>query len=138
MLTMTTILNYLLGYGAFLLGAILFILGKMNDYDQMARANPDPKVIYDRKTFFRMEAINFARLFIGGIALVIFAPMLIGGVVVDVKNSSGAVVTTLALKAALAPFYFVTAYAGNSALFAFFGKYKKAMLGGVGVDDDKP
>jgi hypothetical protein len=129
--------NYLIGYGAFVLGAVLFILGKMNDYDKMAEANSSPLVVYSTKKFMRMEAINFARLFIGGIALVIFTPMLIGGVSVDIKNTEGAVVASIALKVLLAPLYFFIAYGGNSALFAFFGRYKKTLLGSVGVDDGK-
>jgi hypothetical protein len=133
---MSSFVSYLLGYGSFVLGAVLFLLGKADNYKKMAKANPDPKIIYSTKNFLSEESINLARLFIGGVALVIFAPMLIGGVTVDVKNTTGNVIATLPLKAALAPFYFLTAYAGNSALFAFFGKYKKTLMNGVGVDDD--
>lgn len=128
-------LHYLLDYGAFLLGSILYILGKISDYKDMAKANPDPKVVYDTRHFLNNEWINFARLIIGGIALVIFMPMLIGGASVDIKSTEGAVIANLEMKTLLAPFYFLTGYSGSSGLFAIFGKYKKTLLNRVGVQD---
>lgn len=128
-------LHYLLDYGSFLLGSILYILGKVSDYKAMAKANPDPNVVYDTKHFLNDEWINFARLIIGGIALVIFMPMLIGGASVDIKSTEGTVITNLEMKTLLAPFYFLTGYSGSSGLFAIFGKYKKTLLNRVGVQD---
>ena len=130
------ILNYFLGYGAFLLGAALYILSKLKEYKQMADANPNPKVIFRGKDLVNSEWINLAQLFLAGIALVIFLPMLIGGTTVDIKNTSGNVVTTLSLKATLIPMYFLLGWSGNSAIFALFGKYKKTLLNQVGVDDE--
>lgn len=127
--------HYLIDYGAFLLGAILSILGTIQDYKKMAEANPDPKIIYDAKHLLDKEWVNLARLLIGGIALVLFMPMLIGGITVDIKNTSGNVVTTLAMATVLTPFYFLIGYAGLTGLLAVFGKYKSTLLNQVGVDD---
>jgi hypothetical protein len=128
-------LHYLLDYGSFLLGSILYILGKIQEYKAMAKANPDPKIVYDRKHFIEDEWINFARILIGGIALVIFMPMLIGGATVDIKSAEGNVITNIEMKTILAPFYFLVGYSGSSGLFAVLGKYKKTLFNRVGVDD---
>jgi hypothetical protein len=128
-------LHYLFGYGAFLLGALLYILSKVQEYRDMADANPNPDVVHKNKTMFQKESINIARLLIGGVALVIFMPMLIGGATVDFRTAEGQLLTTLTLKSVLIPLYFFMGYAGNSALFSLFGKYKKTLLNRVGADD---
>ena len=129
---------YLLGYGSFLLGVVLYILGKMQKFKDLADANPDPKVKASWKNMVSKEAINFARLLIGGLALIFFAPMLTGGVSVDFKSTEGVVITTLSLKDILIPFYFFIGYGGNSALFNFFGVYEKTLLNRVGVQEPNP
>lgn len=129
-------MTYLLGYGSFLLGAFIYMLGKIKEFKLMAKANPNPKIVYNMKSMFEEEWTNFAQLFLGGIALVIFAPMLIGGATVDIKNVSGQVVTSLTLETILLPMYFLIGYGGNSALFGYFGKYKKTLLNQVGVDEN--
>jgi hypothetical protein len=131
-------LHYLYDYGSFLLGAALYILAKMQKYKEMAEANPNPNVKSSWKAMFNKEVINFIRLLLGGVALVIFLPMLIGGATVDFKSVEGQVITTLTLQSLLIPMYFFVGYAGNSALFAFFGKYEKTLLNRVGVDDTTP
>lgn len=129
-------LHYLLDYGSFLLGSVLYVLGKIQEYKEMAEANPDPKIVYDRKHFIEKEFINFARILIGGVALVIFMPMLIGGASVDIKSAEGAIITNIEMKTILAPIYFLVGYSGSSGLFAIFGKYKKTLLNRVGVSDN--
>lgn len=129
---------YIFGYGAFLVGAILYLLGKAQDFKQMAKANPDPKINYSTKNMLADEWINIVRLLLGGAALVVFAPMLVGNGTVDVKATSGAVIATMALKSVLVPLYFFVGYGGNSVLFNVLGRYKKTLLNRVGVDDDKP
>jgi len=129
-------IHYLLDYGCFLLGCALYLLGKIKEYKSIAEANPDPKIIYSTRMLVNKEWVNMAQLFIGGVALVIFTPKLIGGVSVDIKNVSGQVVTTLAMQTLLMPFYFFIGYSGNSALFAYFGKYKKTLLNQAGVDSN--
>lgn len=122
-------LNYFLGYGAFLLGSLLYLLGKVQDYRDTAKANPDPKVKYSTKDFFNNEWVNIARLLVAGIGLVIILPMIIPGANVQVVNSEGAKIGSMPMKATLIPMYFLLAYSGNSAIFAFFGKYKKTLVG---------
>lgn len=129
-------LQYFLDYGCFLLGCVLYLLGKIKEYKQMADANPDPNIVHSNKKLLSDEWINIAQLLIGGVALIIFAPKLIGGISVDIKNVSGQVVANVAMQTLLMPFYFLMGYAGNSALFSFFGKYKKTLLNQVGVDSN--
>lgn len=127
--------HYFIDYGSFLLGAVLSILGTIQDYKKMADANPDPKIIYDARHLLGKEWVNLTRLLIGGIALVLFMPMLIGGTTVDIKNTSGNVVTTLTMASVLTPFYFLVGYAGLTGLLAIFGKYKSTLLKQVGGED---
>lgn len=129
-------MQYLFDYGSFLLGAFLYMLGKIEEFKQMAEANPDPKVVYDLKHLIYKEWVNFTRLLVGGVALIIFLPMLIGGATVDLKSVEGAVITTISLEALLRPFYFFIGYSGLSALLSVFGKYKKTLLNRVGVDSN--
>lgn len=128
-------MNYIIDYGAFLLGALLYILGKIQEFKELAETNPNPNVKHSTKEMFSKEWINYVRLLLGGVALVIFMPMLIGGATVDIKNTDGQTITTLALGTILIPFYFFIGYSGNSALFSLFGKYKKTLLNKVGVPD---
>lgn len=128
------ITSYLLGYGSFLLGAVLYVLAKIQEFKEMADSNPNPNINFNAKKMFGKEWVNFLRLLIGGIALVLFMPMLVGGTMVDIKNTEGAIVTTLSMETLLVPFYFFVGYSGNSALFALFGKYKKTLLNKVGVE----
>lgn len=128
-------LNYVLGYLAFVFGSLFYILSKIAEYKQMAEANPDPKIKYDLGTLLSKEWINIARLYLGGIAIVWLLPQLIGGSTVEITNPSGAILATFALKAVLIPLYFFIGYSGNSAVFAIFGKYKKTLLKQVGVDE---
>lgn len=129
-------LHYLLDYGSYLLGGILYILGKIEDYKKMAKANPDPKVVYNTKHFLSDEWVNLTRLMIAGVGLVIFMPMLIGGASVDIKSTDGVVIANLDMKTLLAPFYFLTAFSGTSGVLGVFGKYKKTLLNRVGVDNE--
>lgn len=128
-------MSYLIDYGSFLLGALLYILGKIQEFKELAETNPNPNVVHSTKEMFSKEWINYVRLLLGGVALVIFMPMLIGGATVDIKNTDGQTITTLALGTILIPFYFFIGYSGNSALFSLFGKYKKTLLNKVGVVD---
>ena len=133
-------INLLVGFGAFVFGSILYLLSKIKEYKLMAEANTNPSVVYSLKNFLNKEWINILQLYIGGAALVVFLPMLIGGATVDIKTSSGSVLSTFALKAILIPMYFILGYSGNSAVFNVFGKYKKTLLDPIGGNDsnDKP
>lgn len=130
-------LHYLLDYGAFLLGGTLYVLMKAKKLKEIAEANPDPKVAFNWSKFGDKEAINLAILLIGGIALVVFTPKLIGGATVDIKSTEGAIITTITLQQLLAPFYFLTAMAGPSALLNYFGTYEKTLLNRMGVNPNQ-
>lgn len=129
-------IHYLLDYGAFVLGFILHVLGKIREYKQMAKANPDPKIVYDKRHFIEDEWVNFAYVLVGGIGLVIFMPILIGGASVDFKSAEGSVIANIEIKTLLAPFYFLIGYSGSSGVFAILGKYKKTLFNRVGVDSN--
>lgn len=129
-------LDYLLDYGAFILGGILYILIKAKKLREIADANPDPKVAFSWTKFRDKESINIVIMLIGGIALVVFTPMMIGGATVDFKSTEGAVITTVALSTLLAPFCFLMGLAGPSALLNYFGSYEKTLFNRVGVNSD--
>jgi hypothetical protein len=129
------IFNYVLGYLAFSLGSTIYLITKIQEYRKTAKANPNPNFVFSMKDFWSDEWLNVLKLQLGGIALVLFLPILIGGTTVDIKNTAGAVVTSFALKVALMPMYFVLGYSGNSAVFALFGKYKKTFVNQMGIDD---
>lgn len=135
---MSDFLHYVIGYALFALGAFLYCLGKVQEFKDMAEANPDPKIVYNSKRFFNKELINFIRLFVGGIGLVIIMPMMIGGTIVEIKNSEGAVLTSISLKSALMPFYFVVGLGGTSLLLSIFGRYRKTLLSRLPAEDNKP
>jgi hypothetical protein len=132
------ILNYALGYLSFLLGMLIYLLGKMDDNRKLAEANPNPNVKASFKDMLSREWINLVRLAVAGLALVLFLPQLIGGTEVSFQNSHGVEIGKMAIKAALSPFYFLTAMSGSSAVFAIFGKYRKDLLKGIGVEEEKP
>lgn len=128
-------LHYLLDYGAYLLGAALWILIKAKKLKEMGDANPNPDIVFSWNKYVSKEYINFIILLLGGIALVLFAPAMIGGATVDIKSTEGAVVASMALQTLLAPFEFLMGLAGPSALLNFFGSYEKTLLNRVGVNN---
>jgi hypothetical protein len=134
---MSDFFHYAGGYALFALGSVLYCLSKVQEYKDMAESNPDPKIVYNTKKFLNKEMINFIRLFLGGVALVILMPMLIGGTVVELKNSEGTVLTSVSLKTALMPLYFVTGLGGTSLLFSIFGRYRKTLLSRLPAEDGK-
>lgn len=127
-------IHYIIDYGAFLLGTTLYILLKAKKLKEIGEANPDPNVAFNWIKFRDKEYINLAILLLGGVALVIFTPMLIGGATVEIKSTEGNVVANISLQTLLAPFYFLMAMAGPSALLNFFGTYEKTLLNRVGVN----
>ena len=127
----------LFGMLSFTLGSILYILGKMQDYRQLAKSNKLSSVVFNAKQFFLQEWINMLRLFIAGFALVIFAPMLAGERNIAIMSEDGITSTVFSIKEALIPFYFLIGYGGNSAIFNLFGKYKKTFLNQAGISDSE-
>lgn len=129
-------INYLLGYAAFVGGMIMYLTSKIADYRKTAKSNPNPALRFSMRAFWADEWINLVQLMVAGVALVIFLPMLVGEGSVDMKTSTGTVYATFAIKKALIPAYFFIAYSGNSAVFAIFGKYKKTFLNQLGVEEE--
>jgi hypothetical protein len=128
-------INYVYGYIAFVFGSLFYILIKIRDYKAAAKANPSPTVKYSLRSLIEEEWVNIALMYLGGIALVWLFPKLIGGATVEIKTANNILLTAMSLKAACIPIYFFFGYSGNSALFAFFGQYKKTLLSKVGVED---
>lgn len=114
----------------------IYILVKVKKLKELGEANPDPKVEFKWKKFLDREYINFAILLVGGIALIVFLPKLIGGASVDIKSTEGTVITNIALQTVLDPIYFLIGLAGPSALLNFFGTYEKTLLNRIGVSDN--
>lgn len=124
----------MVGYGFFVLGSFLYLLMKMKSYKKQAKNNPNPNLNFSAASFFNDEWINVLMLWLGGIPLVIFLPILIGGTSVSIVNTAGVTVSSFDMKNALAPFEFLVGLGGNSVLFSFFSKYQKTFLNQVGVD----
>jgi hypothetical protein len=126
------ILNYALGLLSFMFGMTIHILGKVQEFKQIAEANNDPSVTFSYKKLFNKEWINFVRAILGGIAIIIFLPMFIGDYKTQFVNHEGVVMFTVALKALLIPLHFFIGYSGSSAVFNILGKYKKDLLSNIG------
>ena len=131
-------LQFLIGYGLFFLGSVIYLLIKARDYKQLADKVPNSDVQATFKDFWNKEWINMFILWLAGIAVVLFLPQLIGGSTVDLKSAAGNVITTVSLKTALTPMEFILGYSGNSVVFALLGKYKKSLLSQMGVDEKNP
>jgi hypothetical protein len=126
------VLNYFLGFAAFMFGMIIHILGKVQEFKSMAEANQDPKVVFSYKKLLDKEWINMVRAILGGIAIIVFLPMLIGDYKTQFLKEDGTVMFTMNLKALLIPLYFFIGYSGSSAIFNILGKYKKDLLANIG------
>lgn len=125
----------LAGYGSFLFGMLIYLVGKAEDFKKLADANPNPNVKFSMADMFKKEGFTLVKMALGGLALVIFLPMLIGGSVVVFQNSHGDEIGRVAMKAAFIPLYFFVAMSGSSAVFAVLGKYRNDLMKGIGVED---
>lgn len=128
-------LQFLVNLAAFSFGSSFYLISKVKDYKAMADANTNPNVKYSAKEFLNKEALNLVQLYLGGIAIILFLPKLIGGATVDIKNMDGSVLWNFTLKEVLTPIYFFIGFAGNSAIFSILGKYKKELLNPIGGND---
>lgn len=131
-------INYLLSYGAYLLGALIFILDQIKKYEDIANANPDPSITYKRLSFWRKERINIIQIVLYGIVSVIILPRMFGGTTIDFKTESGSVMYSLALKAALIPLQVIVGWSGGRVVLALMGKTKGELYKKVGITEDKP
>lgn len=129
-------LNYFIAYGVYLLGALLYFLNVIEKYRRIAEANPNPHINFYFKEFWNKEVINVIRILLLGVAT-IFLLLPLEGVDLDIKNSSGAVMFTVAAKAAMLPLFLVLGYTGGQGTIALMGKYKETLYEKTGITPSK-
>lgn len=126
------IINYLLAYGVYLLGAVLFYLDVIGKYEKIADANPNPDIVFNRRIFWRKERVNIIRVILLGVAtMILLIPL--GGLSVDFKNAAGGVMFNTSIKVILLPLYLVFGWSGGKATNALAGKYKEELYKKVGI-----
>lgn len=128
-------IQYIIGFLIFFFGSLFYLLSKIKDYKALAEANTNSDVNFSFKTFIKKESLNLIQLYLGGLAIVIFLPYIIGGATVELKSANGGVISNFEVKEVLMPMYFMIGWAGNSAIINIFGKYKKTLLDPIGGND---
>jgi hypothetical protein len=129
------IINSLIAYSVYLLGAALFILDVIAKYKRIAEANPNPSIAFNAKIFWRKESVNIIKILLWGIATpILIIPLT--GMSVAFHNSAGALMFTTSVKVILMPIYFIIGYSGGRATMAIAGQYKKELYDKVGIKDD--
>lgn len=128
------ILNYILAYCCYLLGAALFVLDIIGRYKNIANANPNPSIIFNSKIFWQKEGVNIIKILLWGIATpILIIPL--NGINVEFHNTAGAVMFTTSVKVLLFPLDFIFGYSGGRATIAVAGVYKKELYEKVGITD---
>lgn len=130
------LINALIAYAVYLLGAGLFILDLVAKYQKIAEANPDPKIQFNARTFWRKERINIFKIFLIGVATQILV-LPFSGMSVDFINAHGDKMFNTSIKVILLPLYLVIGWGGGSATIAVAGQYKKVLYEKVGITDTK-
>lgn len=128
-------INYLLMYAAFLLGAFIYILDEIKKYENVANANPDPNIVYKKVTFWSKEKYNLIQMALYGVVSVIILPKLFGGSTFALKNDAGTELWAVPMKAALIPIQIICGWTGGKAIMFFMGKSKKELYKKVGITD---
>lgn len=128
-------INYILMFAAYCLGATIFILDEIKKYENLAEATPDPAVTYKKKTFWQKEKINIIQMVLYGIVAVIIFPMLFGGSNFSLNKEDGTTLWTVPMKTALIPLMIIVGWTGGRAVIAFMGKSKKELYKKVGIDE---
>lgn len=131
------ILNYTLSYLAYVLGALIFLLDEAKKYQDIANANPDTNIIYNKKSFWAKEKLSVIKVFLVGIVSVIIFPMMFNGNTVAFQNQEGQNIWSMPLKAAQIPAQILIGYGGGRAIIAWLGKSKKELYKKVGIEEDK-
>jgi hypothetical protein len=129
------ILNYLLSFGAYSLGALIYILDQIKKYQDVAETSPDPKITYQKKNFWQKEKVNVIQIGLYGIVSVIFLPYILGGSAIQLASSSGSVIWSLPMQTALIPAQIIIGWSGGRAVIAFMGNSKKELYKKVGITD---
>lgn len=128
-------LNYLLLYAAYLLGAAIFVLDEIKKYQHLASANPDPSIEYKKMDFWDKEKFNLIQMVLHGVIAVIILPSLFGGSNFALRKESGDVIWAIPMKQALVPMMIVIGWTGGRMVIAFMGKSKKELYKKAGLDD---
>ena len=132
---MTQFLLYLGQYGAYILGALIFILDQVKKYEEIANANPDPNIIYHKKSFWAKEKWSIIQMALLGIVSVIMLPALFGGSTFELHRSTGELSWSVPMKAALIPLQCVVGWSGGRMILAFMGKTKEELYKKVGIEE---
>lgn len=129
------ILNYVLAYAAYALGATIYILDLIAKYQLMAKSNPDEDVQFDAVRFWRKERINIIKIGLLGIAtMILLVPL--NGVSIDFVNGAGDLMFTASAKTAMLPMYLIFGWSGGRATIALAGQYKKGFYTKVGITEE--
>lgn len=134
---MNPVLSYLANYGAYILGALIFILDQVKKYEDIANANPDPNIIMSRKSFWVKEKWTIIQIALLGLVSIIMLPALFGGSTFALQKSDGTTAWSVPMKAALIPVQIIIGWTGGRAILAFMGKTKGELYKKVGITDDK-
>lgn len=126
------IVNHLLAYLVYLLGAALFLLDLVGKYKKMADSNPDTSILFNARVFWKKESINIIKILLWGVATpILLIPLT--GISVDFKNATGEVMFNTSIKVVLMPLYFILGYSGGRAQIAVAGQYKKTFYEKLGI-----
>lgn len=127
------LLNSIILFAAYLLGALIFILDLIKKYEDIANANPDPKIQY--KGFWKKERWNILQIILWGVVAVILLPWFLGGHSVALHNKDGEDVWHMPVKSALIPMLIFAGWTGGRVIMNMLGKSGKELYKKVGIDD---
>ena len=134
---MNQTLLFLAQYGAYLLGALILILDLVKKYEDVANANPDPNIVYKKKSFWAKERWNILQIALLGVVSVLILPAFFGGSTFALHRSTGEVAWSIPMKAALIPLQIVIGWTGGRAILAIMGKTKGELYEKVGIKETK-
>jgi len=134
---MNPVMSYLANYGAYILGALIFILDQVKKYEDIANANPDPSIIYKSKSFWAKEKWTIIQIALLGLVSIIMLPALFGGSTFALQKASGEIAWSVPMKAALIPVQIIVGWTGGRAILAFMGKTKGELYKKVGITEEK-
>jgi len=120
-------INSLLMYAAYLLGALIFILDKIKEYEKISIASPGVESTYRKMTFWNQERWNILQMILLGIVSVVMLPMLFGGSSFALHKESGEVLWQVPMKTALIPLQIVVGWTGGRAIIKFMGRSKEEL-----------
>jgi len=132
----STFFNYLMSYGAYLLGAAIFILDQIKKFQEIADTSPKD-VTYKRKTFWEKEKYNVIQIALIGIVSVLLVPKMFGDNTIAILKEDGTTSYSIPMKAALIPIQIIIGWTGGRIMLAILGRSKKELYKKVGLDETK-